>query len=50
MSKGGGEGEGDTESKQAPDSELFVNTKPEAGLEPMNCETMTRAEVGRSTN
>ena len=34
--------------KQAPGS--AVSTEPDAGLEPTNCEIMTRVEVGHSTD
>ena len=52
MSRGGGERERerDTDLKQAPSSELFVSTEPDAGLELTNRETMTQAEVGHSTD
>ena len=40
-----GQREGDTESEAG--SRLWaVSTEPEAGLEPINCEIMTWAEVG----
>ena len=46
---GGTESEGDTESEAG--SRLWaVSTEPDAGLEPMNCEMVTWAEVGHSTN
>ena len=49
MNLGGEEREGDTES--AAGSRLQdVSTEPDAGLEPTDCEIMTRAEVGRSTD
>ena len=54
MSRGGAEGEGqrgreDTESEAG--SRLWaVSTEPNAGLELMNGEIMTWAEVGHSTN
>ena len=47
-----GEGQRERETqnpKQAPGSELS-GTEPDMGPEPTDCETMTRAEVGRSTN
>ena len=41
--------EGNTESEAG--SRIWaVSTEPDTGLEPMNCETMTWAEVGRSTD
>ena len=51
--RGGGEEEadreGDTESEAG--SRLWaVSTEPDVGLEPMNHEIMTWAEVGRLTN
>ena len=46
MNGGGAEREGDTESEAG--SRLHdVSTDPDAGLEPTNCEIVTRAEVGR---
>ena len=48
-----GEGQRQEETqnlKQTPGFEKAVSTEPDAGLEPMNCEIMTWAEVGRSTN
>ena len=49
MSGGGAESEGDTDSKAG--SGLWaVSTEPVAGLEPMNREIMTWAEVGSLTN
>ena len=43
------EREGDTESEAG--SRLWAaSTEPDAGLEPLNCEIMTWAEVGRSTD
>ena len=40
MSRGEAEREGDTESEA--DSRLWaVNTEPDVGLKPMNCEIMT---------
>ena len=49
MSGRGAEREGDPESK-AGSRLCTVSTEPNAGLEPMNCEIMTRAEVRRSTD
>ena len=47
--KGGAEREGDTESQE--DSRLWaVSTEPNTGLEPMNCEIMTWADVRCSTD
>ena len=43
-SRGGAEREGDTES-EAGSRVRAVNTEPNAGLEPTDCEIMTRAEV-----
>ena len=49
MSRVWAEREGDTESKAG--SRLWVvSTEPDAGLEPMNREIMTWAEVGHSTD
>ena len=48
-STGGAEREGDTES-EAGSRLQAVRTEPEAGLELRNCEIMTRAEVGCSTD
>ena len=51
MSIGGAEREreGDTDSEA--DSRLWaVNTEPDVGLEPMNCEILTWAEVGGLTD
>ena len=49
MSRGGAEREGDTESEAG--SRLWaVSTMPDVGLEPTNCEIMTRAEVGCLTD
>ena len=49
VSRGGAEKEGDTELEAG--SRLWtVSTEPDAGLELMNCEIMTWAEVGRLTN
>ena len=46
---GKGQREGDTESEAG--SRLWaVSTEPDTGLEPMNCEIMTWAEVGRLTD
>ena len=49
MSGGGTEREGDTESK-AGSGLRAVSTEPDAGLELVNRETMTRAKVGCSTD
>ena len=49
MSKGGAEREGGTESG-AGSRLLAVSTEPNMGLKLTNCEIMTRAEVGRTTN
>ena len=49
MSEGGTEREGDTES-EAGSRLRGVSTEPDAGLELTNCELLTRAEVGRSTD
>ena len=49
MSRGGAERGGDTESEAG--SKLWaVSTEPDAGLEPMNREMVTWAEVGRLTD
>ena len=49
MSGEGAEREGDTESEAA--SSLWaVSTEPNVGLKLRNCEIMTWAEVGRSTD
>ena len=49
VSGGGAEREGDTESKTG--SRLWaVSTEPDTGLELMNREIMTWAEVGRLTD
>ena len=49
MSGGGAEREGDTESKAG--SRLWaVSTEPHAGLELMDCEIMTWAEVEHLTD
>ena len=49
MSGRGAEREGDTESETG--SRLWaVSTEPEMGLELTNCEIMTWAKVGRSTD
>ena len=43
--------EAETEGESKAGSRLWaVRTEPNVGLEPMNCEIMTWAEVGRSTN
>ena len=47
MSRGGAEREGDTESEGG--SRLSVSTEPDAGLKLTNCEIMSGAEVGSST-
>ena len=47
-SGGGAEGEGDKES-EAGSGLWAVSTEPNAGLELVNCETVTGAEVGRLT-
>ena len=49
VSRGGAEREGDTDS-EAGSRLRAVNTEPDAGLELMNREIMTRAEVGRLTD
>ena len=50
VSKGRGrKREGDTES-EAGSRLRAVSTEPDAGLELTDCETMTRAEVRRSTD
>ena len=46
---GEGQREGDTESETGPGLRA-VSTEPDAGLELTDCEIMTRAEVGRSTD
>ena len=49
MNRGGSEREGDTESETG--SRLWaVSTEPDAGLELMDREIMTWAEVGRLTD
>ena len=45
----GRERDGDTES-EAGSGLRAVRTEPDTGLEPTNCEIVTRAEVGRSTD
>ena len=48
-----GEGQRERETQnptQAPGSELSVSTEPNAGLELMDCEIMTWAEVRSSTD
>ena len=51
MKRGGRERERERENlKQAPGFELFVSTEPDVGLKPTNCETMTSAEGGHSTD
>ena len=49
MSRGGAEREGDTES-EAGCRLPAVSTEHDAGLEPTDCEIMTGAEVGCSTD
>ena len=49
MRGGGAEREGDTES-EAGSGLRAVSTEPDTGLEPMNREIVTRAEVGRQTD
>ena len=49
MSRGGADREGDTES-EAGSRLRAVSTEPDMGLEPTDCEIMTRAEVGCSTD
>ena len=49
MNGGGAESEGDAES-EAGSRLQAVSTEPDVGLEPMNREIMTWAEVGRSTD
>ena len=49
MSGGGAERGGDTEPEAGP-GHWAVSTEPDAGLKPMDCEIMTWAEVGRSTD
>ena len=49
MSGGGAGREADTES-EAGSRLRAVSTEPDTGLEPMNCEIMTWAEVGRLTD
>ena len=49
MNGGGAEREGDTESEAA--SRLWaISPEPDTGLELTNCEIVTWAEVGRSTD
>ena len=49
MSGGGAEREGDTDPEVG--SRLrAVSTEPDMGLEPTNCEIITRADVGRLTD
>ena len=49
MNGGGSEREGDTESEAG--SRLWaVSTEPDVGLELTDCEIMTWAEVGHSTD
>ena len=55
MSRGGAEREGDTEREGDPELEAgsrlwAVSTEPDAGLELMGCEIMTRTEVGHLTD
>ena len=49
MSRGGAERKGDTES-EAGSRLQAVSTEPDVGLEPMNREIMTWAEVRRLTD
>ena len=49
MNRGGSEKEGDTESETGSRLQA-VSTEPDAGLEPTDRETMTRAEVGHLTD
>ena len=49
MSRGGAEREGVTEA-DAGSSLWAVSTEPDVGLEPTNCEIMTRAEVRHLTD
>ena len=48
-SKGWAEREGDTEPKADPRLRA-ASTEPDAGLELTNCEIVTQAEVGHSTD
>ena len=48
--QGGAEREGDTESEAGSRLWVVSTTEPDAGLELMECEIMTRAEVGRPTD
>ena len=49
MNGGGSEREEDTESETG-SSLQAVSTEPNMGLEFMNCEIMTRAEIGHLTD
>ena len=49
MSRGGAEREGDTES-EAGSRLCTVSTEPNAGLDLTDCEIMTWAEAGHSTD
>ena len=48
--RGRGGERGDTESEAGSRLRAVSSTEPDAGLEPTNCEIMTWAEVGRSTD
>ena len=48
--RGRGRRKGRQNSQQPPGSEQAVSTEPDAGRELTNCEIMTLAKVGRSTN
>ena len=50
MRVGEGQREETQNPKKAPGSEQGVSTEPNVGLEPTNCEIMTLAEVGCSTD
>ena len=51
MSRGEAERERHTHTESEAGSRLSdVSTEPDAGLELINCEIVTRAEVGRSTD
>ena len=45
-----GQTDGDTESKQAPGSELSAQSLPDMGLELTNCEIMTCVKVRHPTD
>ena len=49
MNGGGAEREGDTES-EAGSRPRAISPEPDAGLELADCEIVTRAEVGHSTD